>query len=69
MAKSNSQAKNYGNPNVRTRSATVDYAFNISNPCVRHDNVSHAETADSYTHPESNPPSQQMSPVPVGALG
>jgi hypothetical protein len=49
--------------NVRTRSATVNYAFNISNPCVREDNVSHAETADSYTHPESNPPSPQMSPV------
>ena len=71
--KYNSQALNYGNltnstlsvSNVRTRSATVDYAFNISNPCVRHDNVSHAETADSYTHPESNPPSQQMSPVPL----
>ena len=70
---SNSQTGNYSNPtnsilsvsNVRTRSATVNYAFNISNPCVRHDNVSHAETADSYTHPESNPPSQQMSPVPL----
>ena len=49
--------------NVRTRSATVSYEFNISNPCVREDNVSNAETADSYTHPESNPPSQQMSPV------
>ena len=49
--------------NVRTRSATVSYEFNISNPCVREDNDSNAETADSYTHPESNPPSQQMSPV------
>ena len=46
-----------------TRSATVSYEFNISNPCVREDNDSNAETADSYTHPESNPPSQQMSPV------
>ena len=29
--------------NVRTRSATVSYEFNISNPCVREDNVSNAE--------------------------
>ena len=51
---------NYGNPtnstlsisNVRTRSATVSYEFNISNPCVREDNVSNAETADS-THTQS----------------
>ena len=50
--------------NIRTRSSTVNYAFPISAPGVRNDNVSHAETADSYAHPESNPPSQQMSPVP-----
>ena len=47
----------------------LKYAFPSSAPGVRNDNVSHAETADSHAHPESNPPSQQMSPVPVGALG